>query len=491
MDNGAYMKRKAYIFLILTLICTVLGLVGCDDGDNGTQYYYPDVLTVHFYDNPNEPPIGSVTVRLSECGDGETMGYRVWENMPIIEKDGYFFQGYMLNSPEFYPISDMEHFDNVMLKPEKYMDMYPTRDDWDKYYAFYYQLYLDEKVEIMEMNLYANYVPYIYRFNFDGLLPYSTPTNDSEVKRVDRPYELAKYNNTYKGEFRATIDYLEYAPGGFNATKEVAGWRTSGGDLIFDYTGRPTLSPYEAFLKFTNYEDRHNPNYSFHINDITLYPVLVDKFSVITLDYGIAGVENDTVMVTDGVELSSLKLPGKYAGGKYTVGWSVSSSENIAPSGVAYQDITLYPIWTTAKRVSVNYSGAPAATEAYILLDGRIIYDRPDGLEKYEIESWHADEQLTSSFTPTYASVSDGAELYVKWQLEQKSITVNPMNGDAPCEITLHRNAENNEFELPSWAGHEIVGWYTNRECTGEGISLDFFTVEDGATYYAKWVKTN
>ena len=462
-------------------------LTGCEDESSDKNYYYPEILTVHFYDAPDAPPISSVTVKLSECDGGDDMAHQVWKRMPTVEKAGYKLQGYVLSADEDYPLCGEVPFDSVMLKTAEYMATLPSREDFEKYYSLYYELYSEEQMAIREINLYANYVPDIYKIIFDGLSHYGPPSGSQVVQRVDRPDELAKYNNQYKSDFRATIDYVEYAPGGFNATQEVAGWATHSGELIFDYMGRPVLTAYEMYLKFTNYGQHNEDGWKFRGELVTLYPILVDKFSVITIDHGIVGVHDYTFMASDGQDLGKLDVPRIYLNGKYAVSFSTSPDENVAPTGPVNGDITLYPIWMQANKISISYPDATEPFDAYVLSDGRILFDTPDGLERYEIEGWYKDSQLSSSVTPTYSSTASGDKLYVKWRLAEKNVVINPTNGDTPYEITVYRDASKNSFDLPVWNGYEIVSWHTDRECSGEGVALNFDALEDGRTYYAKW----
>ena len=469
------MHRKIkYLTLGALVALALFALASCDGGGSGGggdyTFYDPETLTVNFYADPDEPPVKTYTVSgLS----GEELAIDVWENAPVIEREGYFFHGYTLRGSEFYPL---RHGEYVMLRSQANLDKNTHIPAYDRYYSLYYQLQSNSPVSSQTINLYAWLEPNAYRLEFAYV------SGVDIVKRDNGDYSHYVHYGLYYG----TVDYMELAPDGYTSTQRVIGWETEDGTLIFDFAGRPVLGVRETFELFKDSAAEYNGS-SFYGTPITLYPVLDDKFSIVTFDFGNKDLENEYFFVYEDGNINGASYPWAYHDGKLTAGWSLSTDSLVLPEGEITEDITLYPVWKNATALTASY-GEGKSMPVYFVEDGTVIYDKPEGLERYGIEGWYTDSQLTNATVPGFGTAS-GAELYVRWQLEEKSITINPMNGDSPYEITVYLNPDKNELDLPLWSGHEIVGWYTDRECTGEAVSLDFDSVTDGTTYYAKWSK--
>ena len=107
-----------------------------------------------------------------------------------------------------------------------------------------------------------------------------------------------------------------------------------------------------------------------------------------------------------------------------------------------------------------------------------------------DILRWYLDEKMTVATTLRYSSVMAGQTVYGTLEEAYREITLAPQNGDSPYTVTVSIHKDKNNFKLPEWQGYEIEGWYLDRACDGERFDLDFDSVTDGATYYAKWVRS-
>ena len=461
------MRKNIYILLTAVLILSLaLLFVGCaGDGtvEDDRIYYYPTKLTVNFYDDPSEPPIFTYTDE-----DYNKNADEIAAAMPVLEKEGYVFRGYYTEPSEkgkTYPsgksvfsdgAADSATFNDLLVKS-------PTP--------------IDEKT----VNVYAYSDGYFYRFLYEASFIENYFYRD---KRMQERREWASY---------AGIDYYEKAMGGYDDLMEVAGWRTlntSEGELIFDYKGDPVLSLDEMYEKFKPYlvlgnEINHSQKF------IYLYPIWDYHFSVITLDYGVPGVETGYMKLYNGTMAEDAELPtGAYENGRYLLGWTTEREGKNAFEGEITEDRTLYAVWVDAREIDLYVEDLDEPLTYYVLADGRVIGELPSSLYKYGIDKWFLDEARTSVLTPSYKALEGVTSVYVSLIQNIKEVTLNPATGDASYTVSISRDS-GASITLPVWDGYELIGWYRQRDYSGEPVELDFKSVTDGETYYAKWQKIN
>ena len=127
----------------------------------------------------------------------------------------------------------------------------------------------------------------------------------------------------------------------------------------------------------------------------------------------------------------------------------------------------------------------------YVTEEDEVIYTVPEKFAKKDVLTWYRDENMTVKTELKYENLADGGRLYGVFEEAYKEITLVPKNGGAPYTATVDVREGRSDISLPTWQGYELVGWYADNECTGESVTLDFESVTDGGTYYAKWIKIN
>lgn len=272
--------------------------------------------------------------------------------------------------------------------------------------------------------------------------------------------------------------------------EEFVGWFDSDGNMIYDENGALQIELTELYLKANEHYDSQEVHWLDKV-DYPLYALFGTPRKTLTLDFGIGTVENKKLKVEVGAELSQIALPSDIsAPGRYLVGWSLSKTENLTPTGTVEEDLTLYAVWTEAKALTLDVMGE--RIPAYLLSNGEMIATEPPVLNDptVGITGYYTDSGFEEKL-PDYSLVLEGATVYCKVGKVVKEIYLEPNNGEAAYKVRIALDPAKSELTLPTYDGNVIEGFYTDPDFEGEPVELDFESVTDGTTYYVKWKSIN
>ena len=420
-------------------------------------------LTVYFYDEDGEL---LNTYTCEKYKGTKANSEEIFANAPDIKKVGYDFSGWFYSDKDATeikydtPIATFEYssrrsiFNNLMEK------LVPENGEVKLYL---HALFSQRKFTV--------------RFLKNG-------TNDG--LNTERVTELIYRGDNTNDSQGCTYDKIPRAPGGneVRGQKEIVGWRTSedsGSVLVYDFAGNLIITVDELYNLARSYGG--------NIKQLKLYPVFGEKFSILTFDFLAEELPCEYGKVLLGDTFESVTQPEAYYSSLgLFVGWSLDKDSLVPVEGVADgSDITVYAIWTPAKRLNVWLQGKDEPIQLYIKEDGELIGELPFEYRKYDISEWFREEEREDSISLSYANVRADEDLYVSLLQTRKEVTLNPCNGEPEYTVLVGEGAT---VALPEWHGYEIEGWYLDRACDGERFELDFDSVSDGATYYAKWVRS-
>ena len=439
------------LFLLLVLLLITFAFASCDED----EYHIPRECTIIFNKGNGESP--DVVVFREEFPDIQ------WVELP--EREGYDFVGYY----------DEEHDDYFYYERGGYYD---NRHDGTCYFGpggrwsteLYYLVRTSEEVDKVTRNLYAHYRPEMYN------LVYSRGDADT----------LQQYDAVYYSDISGIPIHIDrFFEDGITANLDkhfFVGWYAADGTRVYDSLGMPLLSTRELYSLAGRLNDGKE---YWEADPIVLTPRFEPAQYTVTYCFGDGMPENLGIKEYVDTEFSKLSYPATvYHNGSYLVGWSTSPDELIPPEGAVSGDITLYAIWTPAKRVRAVVEGT--TRDAYIFPDGSIkITDPPDVSGDFGVTGSFSDFEHKSPIS--LGAVAEGSTVYLEWGRIVKRVYLYPNNGDSPYLVTFHFDPTKDEIELPAFGGHKIAGFYSDSSLEGEAVRFSFDGVTDGASYYIKW----
>ena len=479
------MKTKLYILAAVLLSITLTVLSACDtageSGDDGPKeekpplwnnYPYPEDVKIDFCFSEGGEPINSFYYKLDALNDPDFFD-AVKEAFPEVEREGMHLVGYY-DTPNIMESGDFG-YEPVGVSVLMNADYGNYGGDFcSAFVDKFYSAGGNKPIQHLEIKAYAYYESNVYKINFN-----TEGMTDMDYSGEDL------YGDVDGLTARCSTDFMPTAPVGMKDGKRLVGWENKRGVRVYDFLGNNTRTASEWFHEYISYSTWIGLEYS--EDEVELYPVFSEPFTGVILSYG-EGKEDVGVTFERGTLITPELLPRHiHEGGRCLAGWSAEIGGAPFDGCEADGDFTLYAIWEPIKALTLWLGDLNEAVEGCIHTDGSITFDKPLSLERYGADKWFSDAEHTAPLTPTFDTVADGDVLYAEMKEIKKQITVNPSNGDTPYTVTLNIDSSEDNFDLPVWSGHEIVGWYTDRECTGDGISLDFDSVTHGETYYAKW----
>ena len=464
------MKQLKIFAVLLLSIAAMLLLGGCDNEEPESSNFVGK-LTVNYFNEAGELLTSYTDEYFSGSFEDSS---EIKKHIPSVDKVGYTFLGWHVrvnnegdiigtgNITSLSAITSYEYSDSNTLFSSV---INRTREDNGERQIFLYPLYRKDEYGLYFCNLNANESASSLIYREEGQTSYMVICD---------------------------IDYVPRAPGGYSeSSKQIVGWQLHdryGEVPVFDFAGNLLISKEELYnIAAKEVQFYNTPEWS--SNALCLYPIFGETFSILTFDFLAEELSCEYAKVLWGDTFESVTQPEAYYSSLgLFVGWSLDKDSLVPVEGVADgSDITVYAIWTPAKRLNVWLQGKDEPIQLYIKEDGELIGELPFEYRKYDISEWFRDGEREEGISLSYANVRADEDLYVSLLQTRKEVTLNPCNGEPEYTVLIGKDAN---ITLPEWQGYEIEGWYLDRACDGERFELDFDSVSDGATYYAKWVKS-
>jgi len=206
--------------------------------------------------------------------------------------------------------------------------------------------------------------------------------------------------------------------------------------------------------------------------------------------------------------------------GYFFVGWALNAEATEAEDlGTATAKTTVYAVWDAGYTVAFNstsgmFSDSEDVKTVKVATDGAISVDGFDPLTAYEdaesvkhyFTGWAYTENATVDDTLNLASIdlnetntaidskTKTLNLYAVWTSEPTYTVTFNANGHATPNVQSVVVTSSKEIVAPTVTvadGYELVGWYTDADCS-EGKEYTFgATTEENITLYAKWKATS
>jgi uncharacterized repeat protein (TIGR02543 family) len=171
-------------------------------------------------------------------------------------------------------------------------------------------------------------------------------------------------------------------------------------------------------------------------------------------------------------------------------GWykdiALTSEWNFSTEKVT-QDTTLYAKWTINQyTVSFNVDGGSAIASQTINYNDRAVEPTAPTKTGYTFAGWYKEAGFTSEWNFATDKVTEDTTIYVKWTINQYTVTFNPNGGSSVASKVTDYNTMITEPMPPTRAGYSFGGWYKDN---GSKSPWNFATdkVTNDTTLYALW----
>lgn len=176
----------------------------------------------------------------------------------------------------------------------------------------------------------------------------------------------------------------------------------------------------------------------------------------------------------------------------YVFGGWYTSEDLSASSAVSYpykvtQDITFYAKWISLNQTGFDVKFQTNGGTEVPSQNTNVIHSSPATTRLgYEFTGWFTASDCSGN-PVTFPYIVPGAiTLYAGWKDDSApryTATFIPGSGlpVSPMTVSVIQNEP-----ITSWAGHTFLGWYLDRECSGERVVFPYSMTQD-TTFYAKW----
>ncbi|WP_230226219.1 InlB B-repeat-containing protein, partial [Allobaculum mucilyticum] len=193
---------------------------------------------------------------------------------------------------------------------------------------------------------------------------------------------------------------------------------------------------------------------------------------------------------------SVLNLGTPVRTGHEFLGWFTDeqcTAENVWTDGsVITANLDLYANWKIEKRtvtLNQNYNGAPTPAEDVIDYSAAYTPAAPAEREGYDFAGWYKDAAGTESEKwVDGTAVTEDTELYAKWKIQKRTVTLN-LNFEGapnPAEDVIDYGTVYTPA-APERVGYDFVGWYKDAAGTEDEKWIDGTKVTNDTELYAKW----
>ena len=213
--------------------------------------------------------------------------------------------------------------------------------------------------------------------------------------------------------------------------------------------------------------------------DVTLYAKWnVNSYTLQYID------EDGTVLYTSDFEYNS-DLNGVSVDNPNILGHSFDAWDTVLPVSMPASNLTIQATYII-NQYTISFDSNGGSELSSITQDYDTSISKPANpiREGYTFNAWYIDSELTEIYTFTTIP-AENIIIYVKWDINQYTITFHTNNGSLVNSITEDYYTDINAPIEPTREGHTFDGWYTVADFSHE-FTFDKMQSSD-ITIYAKW----
>lgn len=223
--------------------------------------------------------------------------------------------------------------------------------------------------------------------------------------------------------------------------------------------------------------------------DLTLYAKWRQKF---TISYNTLDGELTTTEPSTYFEGYSYSLPTPKRDGYQFMGWYLNSEytgekiESITESTKG--NLELYAKWAQEFSIDYNTSGGTLESKIQSYLEGEELTLPIPTRDNYEFKGWYLNSEYTGEKIETITKDTKGdLELYAKWA-KISTISYDPRGGKLSEDAqTSYVEGESIQLPTPTRENDTFVGWYDNKELSGNPITEISDDTTGDIELFAKW----
>ncbi|PKK99960.1 MAG: hypothetical protein CVV56_08390 [Tenericutes bacterium HGW-Tenericutes-1] len=301
-----------------------------------------------------------------------------------------------------------------------------------------------------------------YTFNsWDTLLPSTMPASDLYLTAT---YQINTYEISFKNYNGTVLQTSTHVYG-----SDISGVTPPANPSRTGYT----FSEWDVELSSTMPANNIILTAAYTINQytITFNSNGGSLVTAITQDY------NTSVSAPSDPTKTGYTFAGWYSDAGLTTPYSFST--------MPAQNITLYAKWTI-NQYTISYSTDGGLTYTTVTQDYNTTLETPADPTRigFTFDGWYSDAGYTTPYI--FGSMSsDDINIYVKWNINQYTITFNSNGGSLITAITQDYNTSVSAPSDPTKMGYTFAGWYSDAGLT---TLYSFSTMPaENLTLYAKW----